>query len=734
MKIKNIKKIKNLGIFSDYKWNSSELIDFQQHNIFYWWNWSWKTTLTKLFSWLETWWVSIFPDLEYEIELEDSSILKNWNTFSTKIRVFNQEYIENNIDIVWTKAKPIFILWEENKKLKEEIDANEIILTWLNKIYKEKTDLKEIKTKQKDKNFTDVAKIIWANTFWFSTRTYRKPEAERDFWLLTTKLLLDENKLQENWLILKQEQKEDISKLTYNINLENLYDEVISISEETIESIIIDRLKNNNDISEWVETGIELHNNHKSSNCEFCWQLLPKERIKTLLNHFNDADKILKEKTNQKISEISLKIDELNILEIPNKALFYEELQTEYFSKINGFNNEKKNLLLELTTLIKQLEEKRNKTTEKLNFSRTLKNTFSSSIISLNETIEKHQDKTKTFQVQKDQGYKNLVNHYLSEIYDDVKWLEKVISKIDSEIIKFNTEISELNTKISTDKATISSQHKASEILTNMLEIFLGRKELIFEVSPVGWYIIKRNWKLAKNLSEWEKTAIAFIHFTVHLQDQDFNKQTWIVVIDDPISSLDSNSLFQAFSFLKNSVEDSMQVFLFTHNFDFLRLLLNWLSNSYYREKSKPKPYYMINNWFNWTDRFAEIRKLDVLLCNHESEYHYLCKVLFEFETDWTLANVYHIPNIARKALETFLMFRVPSSDGLFQKLKTLTFDEFKKWAIYKFTNDQSHITWKWFDPSLIWETQKNVKYLLEMIESTFPEHFMILRETCIPT
>jgi hypothetical protein len=60
-----------------------------------------------------------------------------------------------------------------------------------------------------------------------------------------------------------------------------------------------------------------------------------------------------------------------------------------------------------------------------------------------------------------------------------------------------------------------------------------------------------------------------------------------------------------------------------------------------------------------------------------------------------------------------------------------LSFDDIKKTAIYKFTNDQSHITWKWFDLSLIWETQKNVKYLLEMMESVFPEHFNILKSTC---
>jgi hypothetical protein len=38
-------------------------------------------------------------------------------------------------------------------------------------------------------------------------------------------------------------------------------------------------------------------------------------------------------------------------------------------------------------------------------------------------------------------------------------------------------------------------------------------------------------------------------------------------------------------------------------------------------------------------------------------------------------------------------MFRVPSSDSSFVKLKTLSFDDIKKTAIYKFTNDQSHIT-----------------------------------------
>jgi len=71
------------------------------------------------------------------------------------------------------------------------------------------------------------------------------------------------------------------------------------------------------------------------------------------------------------------------------------------------------------------------------------------------------------------------------------------------------------------------------------------------------------------------------------LKDQDFNISDGIIVIDDPICSLDANSLFQAFAFLKNAVKESAQIFILTHNFDFLKLLLNWLKNYPKRDGGK---------------------------------------------------------------------------------------------------------------------------------------------------
>ena len=60
-------------------------------------------------------------------------------------------------------------------------------------------------------------------------------------------------------------------------------------------------------------------------------------------------------------------------------------------------------------------------------------------------------------------------------------------------------------------------------------------------------------------------------------------------------------------------------------------------------------------------------------------------------------------------------------------ELKASGFDKQKLDAVYKFTNDQSHITGSGFDPSLVPETQKVVKELFEMMEAIAPSHFKII-------
>jgi wobble nucleotide-excising tRNase len=737
--IKKLKKIKNLGIFSDYSWDSS-LADFGKYNLFYGWNGSGKTTLSKLFACLENGNSFEFPGLEYNIEYEGGNCKEN-TPLNQKIRVFNQDYIQKNIQLVNGKANPIFILGEENKEIADQIQVDEKKLNDLENQKNSKEVEKIKKDDEKGNKFTEIAKIIGANLVGSSTRNYRRPDAEKDFSILTERKILSDDEIIKQQTIIKQDQKEEISKIKFEIDLDltTLYDEISNICKETVEVSVISRLNENRNISEWVEKGLALHTT-TSEKCEFCDSNIPSGRIEALLGHFNEADKKLKNKIDTKISTLQSTIQIVTGTQLPNKAQFYTDLQTQFTSQTISYNQEKENYCLELSSMVEILNNKKQKTTESVSFARSLNNNFQAILNSINELIDQHNQKSGNFQAEKDKAISLLKIHHLSLIFDDVTKLNAEIEKYKKEIFEIENGdgadifigITALKKLISQNKGKISSEHKACDTLNEQLKTFLGRNEIVFEVSPEGGYIVKRNKVIVKNLSEGEKTAIAFIYFVVHLKDQNFDLGDGIVVIDDPISSLDSNSLFQAFAFLKNAVKDTKQVFIFTHNFSFLRLILGWINHRSIQKHSK---FYMVKNQYTAAhNRTAFISELDKELRDHASEYHYLFKILYTFKTDGSIASVYHIPNIARKVLDTFLMFRVPNNEDSYKKMQELTFDENKKTGIYKFTNHQSHITGDGFDPSLVPETQKNVEHLLEMMKTVFPEHYKILEESIIET
>lgn len=745
--IKKISKIKNLGIFSEYICPSC-LPEFKRFNLVYGWNGSGKTTLSQLFASLETGKLETYPDFEYKIQTASGDITQD-DAYKKHVRVFNRDYISGNIDISSGKAKPIFILGKESKELVEAVREDEKILNGNPEIKGDIGKIKELDLKKKEldrkdaekgKAFSDVAKIISTNTSGVLARNYRKNNAEQAFLKLKTKQILTEEEIHKHSITLKQQEKTALTELTLEEiakSVEEIIANAKSLLLSTVETAIIQRLKEHPDISEWVEQGITLHALKKSSNCEFCNQPLPPGRISELLAYFNDADKKLKDEIDiltTKIDQIRTTIEKLAIMD---KANLYDELQPDYAISEAKFLKCKNDLLANIDQLKKEIEKKKSHTSVSLNLDTVVTTEpIAFAAKEVNSMIWKHNTKTKNFTQAKTDATNVLENHYLSEIFDNVKCIESDIKRIRLEISLLengdNTDpakpgVTQLQQRILKNRTKISSSGPACEEINNQLKTFLGRDELTFEVAE-GGYLIKRKGKIAKNLSEGEKTAIAFVYFTIHLRDQDFLANEGVVVIDDPICSMDSNSSFQAFAFLKNAVSEASQIFILTHNFEFLKLLLNWLFN--YQKKDGGKEFFMVKNYYENGIRKAKIDTLDPLLKEHESEYHYLFKLLYNFQSDGTIESVYHIPNIARKALEYFLLVMVPNSESMYKKLERLSFDKNKKTALYKFTNDQSHISGRNFDPSLVQESQNNVKHLLEMIKEVFPEHFAILVES----
>ena len=152
---------------------------------------------------------------------------------------------------------------------------------------------------------------------------------------------------------------------------------------------------------------------------------------------------------------------------------------------------------------------------------------------------------------------------------------------------------------------------------------------------------------------------------------------------------------------MRERAKAAKQLFVLTHNSGFFRQVKNWfnyaggLNNKPYRpEISKDTHFYMLGMVFDNGQRSAALQTLDPLLHQYESEYHYLFRCIYVGATAGppkTLAEVYGLPNIARRLLEAFLSFRVPGRAGdLRQQMEVISGDPAAKARIIRFLHTRA--------------------------------------------
>jgi wobble nucleotide-excising tRNase len=430
------------------------------------------------------------------------------------------------------------------------------------------------KITERDSKFTEIAKTIGAAIGGSALRDYRKPQAEKEFASLLTKAELSADELGESSLSAKQESLPAIDSITIVRGklvkdgvavetrrlLELLEAEARGLLQKTVESEIISRLASNRDISDWVERGFHLHKSHSSNICEYCLQNIPATRVEQLVRHFSDADRKLKQQIDSAVELLEIILSVIQIYGIPDKARFYAELRDDYNRKELEFQILKKEFVSEITLLISELKNKKNRTTDTLELKVSLNvEGFFSSVDELNKIIDTHNKKTSNFEDVKKSAIGKIKQHYLSTIFDEVKQADADILTLNNDVAKLESEIDAIRERIAINMGKVSSDHKACEALNENLATFLGHRELIFipditvesgksgeKHETVNGYKIMRGDKPAEFLSEGEKTAIAFVYFVVHLADNNFKIDQGIIVVDDPVSSFDSSSIYQA--------------------------------------------------------------------------------------------------------------------------------------------------------------------------------------------
>ncbi|MGB4653980.1 MAG: AAA family ATPase [Bacteroidales bacterium] len=678
--IKKINHIKNFGVFNAYR-RSGNIQDFEKVNIIYGWNYSGKTTISRVFQCFESCKLKEhYPQAEFELEDFEGNKgnQSNLNINNFEIKVFNSDFIKDNIHLEGERFNPILLLGEDTKKAQEELEKKNIKLgkvkTIISNLGKTKTNIdNEILSglTQRASQIKETLQIVQAYTrahikpLFDEIKSDYKKHIKNDFEVtpLLKKATASEND--------KLPEKDDV---LYELHLSELLSSTKELLKEIPEfSSTIQYLMDNPDIANWIEKGIPLHENKEK--CEFCGNDLDKDRMTQLTAHFSEDLKRHKKSINDLISKIK---EAKQSNPSYQKSDFYKNLWSDFEVANSSLKGQVAIYNKELGKLVKLLEKKfDNPFVPITDLSSINDNTadFNLSLSDYNQVVIKNRKITKDFQIEKDNAIDSLKKHYTAKFIDDIE-LEKKLSKIklyENREANFGNYKVDLEQEIKKLESKVSKAHKGSEKLNSFIQKFLGRDEIRVDVEKEGEkerFRLKRKDTKAVNLSEGEKTAIAFSFFLTKLLECNDLKKV-IVFIDDPISSLDSNHIFQVnsvikdFFFSKENPEDvnpkilnCKQLFLSTHNFDFFNLL---------RELPNPKDG---NKFYYFVKRINEneslIDKLPKSIKNYSSEYHYLFELIYTFNNqankDIDLALI--LPNAVRRFVELYTYSRIPGDEN----------------------------------------------------------------------
>src|SRR5690554_7342213 len=143
-----------------------------------------------------------------------------------------------------------------------------------------------------------------------------------------------------------------------------------------------------------------------------------------------------------------------------------------------------------------------------------------------------------------------MLNHYVAEYLKHENYIDKEKDKNRaSSIIKnLNSRIQSSTVDKLNFETELKSNVKGQEELNTTLKVLLHRNDIKIEIRN-DKFTLERSGFPANNLSEGEKSAIAFAYFLTELKalrnDNPPKLPNTIIFIDDPISSLDSNHIFQ---------------------------------------------------------------------------------------------------------------------------------------------------------------------------------------------
>ncbi|EKT53089.1 AAA family ATPase [Providencia sneebia] len=618
------------------------------------------------------------------------------------IFVYNQEFIRGNFYEI-PDFQGVFTLSEENKEAEQAIEeATEKIARLHQSIEVSKT---KISRKQSD---IENEETLLKESVWKAKTTYEN--GALDFCLeglrrnkvgFLNKVRSSSGSVTSTIESLRKEAREltgqdgslrpNVPKISLDVsNFENapILTQIIVGSKDSYLSDLVEKLGN----SDWVKSGLGYM---KPDNpCPFCQQELSSSITEAINQLFDET--------------YSQKVSQIEGLSSSYRALV-NDIKSKLSAPVYAFEDgvvtygfvDKRDLLLEkLSANLSQIDLKISNPSTVVTLTDT-----STLVADVNTAIDKIQRDIDLFndRVRNKKSHLNRIDSEFWVILNEqfsalIAASDEKVNDLQAEIEKLSDEIGLFRSQEIAQRIIITENQKK---ITNIDSSINNINQQLVELGIHSFKIVKaandqQRYKIARptgesadvynTLSEGEKTLISFLYF-LECASGSTNESSpvllnnRIVVIDDPISSLSHNYVYDIAALIHHKVfsENFKQVFLLTHNLFFFHELL-MLKNASNKCPAGYKLYRVAKSQFS----LVYDLKRDEL----QNDYQMYWQVVKDSTSNPSYAHM--LPNAIRNILEHYFNF-VHKKESLKQTLEQLgqTESDFK--PLFRYINRESH-------------------------------------------
>lgn len=699
---------------ASYDENGAEIQNLKKLNFFFGANGTGKSTIARY-----------LYNLAMAEEEKDFHFSKSkqsgFDSTRETIKVFDADYVSRNF-YNNDSLDSVFSLNEKNEAIDKEITNKEADVKRIVSEEKSNEENKKTLDDKLEKKFKDTYEKVfdYRNEFKFASapdaaikygnnkKEFYKALSSKQYSNVKT---FDELKNDYNTIfdsnIKEITKKLDNSKITelqdVKIKLNELLNKVIVGKEDVPIKQLIDKLNNKN----WVEQGQE-YVQSSEGKCPFCQQDLTEDFKQQLKLLFDEEYKTSVAEIKQLKTQYRAIADTF-VRNIDSLLQEYDENHIVLNFKTKVETSIENNLAIIDSKLLAPNEKKQLQSIT----------TLQAEVADINKKIKENNDIVSNKKTRINQYNEDVLCYLAEKAKDDISLFNSTKSNIEKQKQECEAKISSLETErnAKTGELEILRQQTvntkdAVERINSLLKTAGFDNFYIDEISSennISKYRILREKtdtnSAFKTLSEGEKNFIAFLYFYQQCLGYAKEESTLkkIIVIDDPVSSMDSQVLFFVNSLIQNLVEykydktiqtlnnknyksefkneNLSQVFILTHNIYFFKEV------SFEKRKfCKDMSFYIVKKQ-NGNTQIEWYEKNPI-----KDDYTLLWDEIKKYKDDSTASSIF-ISNTMRRIIESYLNFVCDNKDvwSVLSNFDTKSDDYIAVYSLLAEINDSSH-------------------------------------------